>query len=374
VGSGNAHGIHGDLPAPWGPGDIEGPDRDIHAAPEAESKGGSLARVSAARTTLKLAVASSGLALVSCTSATSTLDPAGPGAARIERLWWLIFWIATVVFLIVLGFLIVALRRGRRQDVEVSRNVRWGEPFIVISGVVVPAVILIGVFVVSLVDMRSLSRTGSRAALEIEVVSHDWWWEARYPNGAVTANEIHVPVGEPVRLKLLTADVIHSFWVPRLQAKVDHVTGRTNYMWLQADRPGRYRGQCAEFCGLQHANMAFYVVAQPSSDFQTWVEQTATPAEPATDAAAAGEQVFMTSTCVGCHAIEGTPADAQVGPDLTHLADRRTLFAGTVPNTRENLAEIIVDPQAVKPGVAMPPTELTADELEDLMDYLQQLD
>jgi cytochrome c oxidase subunit 2 len=338
------------------------------------ARGGSLARVTAARTTLELAVASSAMGLVSCTSATSTLDPAGPGAARIERLWWVIFWIATLVFLVVLAFLIVALVRGRRRHVEVRRHVRWGEPFIVISGVVVPAVILIAVFVVSLSDMRALSRTGSRTALEIEVVSHDWWWEARYPNGAVTANEIHVPVGEPVRLKLVTADVIHSFWVPRLQAKVDHVSGRTNYMWLQADRPGRYRGQCAEFCGLQHANMAFYVVAQPSADFETWVEQTATAAEPTTDGAAAGESVFMSSTCVGCHAVGGTPADAQVGPDLTHVADRQTLFAGTVRNTRANLAEIIVDPQAVKPGVAMPPTELTANELEDLLDYLEQLD
>jgi cytochrome c oxidase subunit 2 len=330
--------------------------------------------VSAPRTTLKVVVTSSAIGLVSCTSTTSTLDPEGPGAARIERLWWLIFWIATLVFLVVLAFLIAALVRGRRKHVDVQRHVRWGEPFIVISGVVVPAVILIAVFVFSLADMRALSSTGSRAALEIEVVSHDWWWEARYPNGAVTANEIHVPVGEPVRLRLETADVIHSFWVPRLQAKVDHVSGRTNYMWLQADRPGRYRGQCAEFCGLQHAKMAFYVVAEPRADFQSWVEQTATPADTATDAEAGGQEVFMTSTCVGCHAIQGTPADAKVGPDLTHLADRRTLFAGTVANTRANLAEVIVDPQALKPGVAMPPTELTEDELEDLLDYLQQLD
>src|ERR687895_2143161 len=203
------------------------------------ARGGGRPRVSGTRTAIRLGLLSTALALTACTSATSTLDPAGPGAARIEGLWWLIFWIATAVFSIVLGFLIVALLRGRRPHVDISKEVRWGEPFIVISGVVLPAVILIGVFIVSLADMRELSRTGSRPVLEITVTSHNWWWEVRYPNGAVTANEIHVPVGEPVRLKLVTDDVIHSFWVPRLQAKVDHVSGRTNYMWLQADRPGR---------------------------------------------------------------------------------------------------------------------------------------
>ena len=330
--------------------------------------------MSASRTALRLGVLSTALALPACTSPTSTLDPAGPAAARIEGLWWLIFWIATAVFAIVLGFLIVALLRGRREHIDVRKEVRWGEPFIVISGVVLPAVILIGVFVVSLADMRELARTGSGAVLEIDVTSHDWWWEVRYPNGAVTANEIHVPVDEPVRLKLVTDDVIHSFWVPRLQAKVDHVSGRTNYMWLQADRPGRFRGQCAEFCGLQHANMAFYVVAQPGPDFDSWLQQTAAPAGAATGSAAAGEAVFLSSTCVGCHAIQGTPADARVGPDLTHLADRSTLLAGTVPNTERNLARVILDPQSVKPGVAMPPTTLTADELQDLLTYLEQLD
>jgi cytochrome c oxidase subunit II len=330
--------------------------------------------VSGTRTAIWLAAASTALALPACTSVTSALDPAGPGAARIEELWWLIFWISTAVFAVVLGFLIAALLRGRRQHVDIPKEVRWGEPFIVISGVVLPAVILIGVFVVSLADMRELSRTGSRAALEIDVTSHNWWWEVRYPNGAGTANEIHVPVGEPVRLKLVTADVIHSFWVPRLQAKIDHVSGRTNYMWLQADRPGRYRGQCAEFCGLQHANMAFYVVAQPGPDFDAWMEQTATPAGATSGSAAVGESVFMSSTCVGCHAIQGTPAEARVGPDLTHLADRRTLLAGTVPNTERNLERIILDPQSVKPGVAMPPTELTPNELEDLLAYLEQLE
>jgi cytochrome c oxidase subunit 2 len=314
------------------------------------------------------------LCLPACDGEASTLDPGGPAAARIESLWWLVFWIATAVFVIVVGLLVAALLRGRRQEAEIRTDVRWGEPFIVVSGVVLPSLLLIGVFALSLRDADRLTHTGARATLEVEVRSHDWWWEVRYPNGAVTANEIHIPVGEPVRVRLLTADVIHSFWVPRLQGKTDNTTGRVTNTWLQADRPGRYRGQCAEFCGLQHANMAFYVVAEPQARFDAWLEKEAAPAGPAVGSAAAGEEVFLSSTCVGCHAVRGTPADARVGPDLTHLAARRTLFAGHVSNTPEMLERVIVDPQTLKPGVAMPPTQLSPDELRALVTYLGQLD
>jgi cytochrome c oxidase subunit 2 len=312
--------------------------------------------------------------LSACQGEASTLDPRGIGAARIERLWWLVLSIATVFFIVVVALLVVAVLRSRRRDVEINRDVRWGVPFIVVSGVIVPAIVLIAVFALSLRDSQELSDTGARATLEVEVRSHDWWWEIRYPNGAVTANEIHIPVGEPVRLRLLSADVVHSFWVPRLQGKTDHITGRTTHSWLQADEPGRYRGQCAEFCGLQHANMRFYVVAEPRAQFEAWMEDAATSAGAAEGTAAAGEEVFLSSTCIGCHAIRGTPADSQVGPDLTHLADRRTLLAGTVPNTAEYLEKVITDPQSIKPGVPMPPTQLPAEDLQALVDYLQQLD
>jgi cytochrome c oxidase subunit 2 len=314
------------------------------------------------------------LSLSGCERAPSMLEPAGPAATRIEGLWWLIFWIATVVFVIVCGFLVVAIVRGRKQEADVRKEVRWGEPFIVLSGVVLPSAILIGVFSLSLGDIRALSRTGEAATLQIEVTGHDWWWEARYPNGAVVANEIHIPVGQPVRFRLETADVIHSFWVPRLQAKTDMITGRVNHMWLEAATPGRYRGQCAEFCGLQHANMVFFIVAQPQERFDAWVAQAAQPAAPATGSAAEGREVFLSSTCVGCHAIKGTSADATIGPDLTHVAQRRTLFAGTVANTPENLEQIIVDPQSIKPGAAMPPTQLSPEELSALVDYLEGLE
>jgi cytochrome c oxidase subunit II len=311
--------------------------------------------------------------MTACDGAPSTLDARGPAADRIATLWWLLLVIATVVFAVVVGFLLVAIARARRRDSPVRRDAGWGERFIVIAGVVVPALILIAVFVVSLRDMVALSDRGNEADLTIVVIAHDWWWEVRYPNGAVTANEIHMPAGEPVRFQLLTDDVIHSFWVPQLQGKVDHITGRENYIWLEADEPGRYRGQCAEFCGLQHANMGFDVVAQPRADFDAWVDAAAAPATttmPAVD----GENLFLEGTCAGCHAIRGTTADADVGPDLTHLADRETLMAGMLPNTRANLARVVTDPQSIKPGAAMPPTDLSDEELDALLDYLEGLD
>jgi cytochrome c oxidase subunit 2 len=315
--------------------------------------------------------------LLSCDdNAPSVLEPRGPGAERIEGLWWFMLWISVAVFLVVIGLIGMALRRARRADVDPRRNVRWGEPLIVFGGAIIPALILAGVFVVSLREMSALSSVADETRMTIDVVGHDWWWEVFYgDSGGVTANEIHIPVGEPVRLRLSTDDVIHSFWVPQLQAKLDMVPGTINEMWLEADAPGRYRGQCAEFCGLQHANMIFYVVAEPAPAFQAWLEDISRDAgQPVTRAAARGRSLFMDSTCVGCHAIRGTPAAADVGPDLTHLAERDTIASGVLPNTRANLALWITDPQEVKPGAAMPPTEFTDDELNDLLDYLQQLE
>jgi len=281
-------------------------------------------------------------------------------------------WISTAVFIIVCGFLLRAMMRGKRDGYDAldRQEPKWGEPFIAIAGVFIPALILGGVYLYSLQQMDALSDAGADASLEIEVVARNWWWEARYPNGAITANEIHIPVGEPVRLKLVAADVIHSFWVPELQAKTDHIPGDVNYMWLEADEPGRYRGQCAEFCGLQHANMVFYVVAEAPEDFASWVAEEASEAEPT---GSEGEEIFLGASCAGCHAVRGTTADGDLGPDLTHVAGRETI-AGVVSNTRENLRVFSADPHALKPGVSMPPTELSADELDAVVDYLMGLD
>ena len=281
-------------------------------------------------------------------------------------------WISTAVFVIVCAFLVRAMMRGKKDGYDsLDRDEpRWGGPFIAVAGVFIPALILAGVYVYSLKQMDALSDTGAEASIEIEVVARNWWWEARYDNGAVTANEIHIPVGEPVRLHLTTADVIHSFWVPELQAKTDHVPGHDNYMWLQADEPGRYRGQCAEFCGLQHANMVFYVVADEPAEFDRWVENEAA------DAAATGsdgEEIFVDSSCAGCHTVRGTTAEGTLGPDLTHLMARETI-AGVLDNTAANLRDFVADPHPFKPGVSMPPTELSADEVDAVVEYLLGLE
>jgi cytochrome c oxidase subunit 2 len=302
------------------------------------------------------------------------MDPAGPAARRIAGLWWLMLVISAVVFIVVLLLLGAAIVKGRKSDdLAVDRRpVRWGEPFVVISGVAIPSLILVGMFLVSLRDMNALSAPEEDPAVTVEVVAHAWWWEVRYPDaGAVTANEIHIPADEPVRVILSTDDVIHSLWVPRLQVKIDAIEGRSNEIWLEADRPGRYRGQCAEFCGLQHANMLFWVIAEPRSAFEQWVSDQSSEAA-VTDAD--GLDVFLDNSCVGCHAIRGTEAAAEVGPDLTHLASRATIAAGILPNTRPDLSRFVTDPQGVKPGVAMPPTQLGDDELDALLDYLESLE
>ena len=207
------------------------------------------------------------------------------------------------------------------------------------------------------------------------MIGHQWWWEVRYPGtNAVTANELHIPVRTPVRIEVKTADVIHSFWVPELNRKIDTIPGRTNVVELDADAPGRYRGQCAEFCGLQHAHMAMYVFVDEPDAFRRWLEAQERPAaSPAGGQAAEGERLFMNGPCSSCHAIRGTDADGYVGPDLTHVASRTTLAAVTIPNDRENLREWIVDSQHVKPGNQMPNFNVSGRKLDALVAFLEGL-
>jgi cytochrome c oxidase subunit 2 len=216
-------------------------------------------------------------------------------------------------------------------------------------------------------------------ALTVDVIGHQWWWEIRYGNpahpGAVTANEIHIPVGTRVNVVATTADVIHSFWVPQLARKIDEVPGRRNRILLYADKPGSYRGQCAEFCGLQHANMALYVIAQPMPAFRAWLADTNAPApRPSTGAALAGEHLFMADQCASCHTIRGTAASyGTVGPDLTHLATRSSLAAATIPNTPAALEQWIVNPQSIKPGDRMPDLGLSRAAAREIVAYLDSL-
>jgi cytochrome c oxidase subunit 2 len=214
----------------------------------------------------------------------------------------------------------------------------------------------------------------TKADLSIEVVGHDWWWEVRYPGGAVTANEIHIPAGRPVHVDLRTADVIHSFWVPSLMPKTDLIPGKANSTWLLADRPGTYRGQCAEYCGLQHAGMSFLVVADPPQAFSTWLALLQGPAaEPTSPAGRRGAQVFAAQSCASCHTIRGTSANGSIGPDLTNFGSRRYLGAGVAPNDPGWLGGWISNSQTIKPGNLMPPQPLAPEDLRALITYLQGL-
>jgi cytochrome c oxidase subunit II len=321
-----------------------------------------------------------------CGGIQSALDPAGPGAARIGDVWWLMLTVCTAVFALVMLMLLWALARRRRPGLDpISATVRptlqrdrnIGQ----VIGVAVAAtgVILFAFVIVSFWIGRELIAEPTARTVEIDVTAQRWWWDVRYPDPVpsrsfTTANEIHIPVGRPVRLTLRSVDVIHSFWVPNLQGKKDLIPGQVNTLRLQADRPGVFRGQCAEFCGFQHAHMALYVVAEPEEQFARWQEQQRRPApEPQTEQQRQGRDVFMSSSCVLCHAINGTPAAAVTGPNLTHVASRRSLAAGTLPNTPGHLAGWIIDPQLRKPGNNMPPNPLRGDQLHGLLSYLETL-
>jgi cytochrome c oxidase subunit II len=300
----------------------------------------------------------------------SVLHPASSAAEEMAWLSWFLIALCAAVFIWVMGLTALALLGRPRQPRTPSP---LGERFIILSGVVIPGIILVGILLVSVRTQVALSIPDTSRT--IEVTGHQWWWEVRYPDeGIVTANEIHIPVGEPVRLKLLAADVIHSLWIPNLQGKTDMIPGVTNWMWIQADRPGTYRGQCAEYCGVQHALMALVVVALPRDEFDQWVAGRLEPSgEPATDRQRRGREVFFEASCHNCHAVAGTTAEGVRGPDLTHVGSRQTIGAGWLPNNRGNLAGWISNPQALKPGNLMPRTHLSAEDLLALVDYLETL-
>jgi cytochrome c oxidase subunit 2 len=247
--------------------------------------------------------------------------------------------------------------------------------------VVLPVVLLGALLVLTLIVMRdhTLVAEQSKEELTVEVTGVQWWWDVRYrPVGGGTpvssANEIHIPVGRPVRIVLRSRDVIHSFWVPQLQGKLDLVPGNETVTWIQADSAGVFRGQCAEFCGAQHAHMAFMVVAVPPDEFDAWLEHQRRPApEPTDSVTLRGRAVLERTACAMCHTVRGTGARASTGPDLTHLASRRTLAAGTLPNTPGHLAGWIGDPQGIKPGNHMPRVPLSGPDLQALLAYLGTL-
>jgi cytochrome c oxidase subunit II len=335
-----------------------------------------------ARATTLAGAATAALLVTGCAGIQSATDPRGPQAASINELWWLFLIVCTMVWVAVTVALFLALfRRGRR---ELDAPPTDGEPakVRVVSYAVVATVAILVVFLVYSVAIGSrISRLPGpdRQPITVEVVGHQWWWEVRYLDDQAsltftTANELRIPVGRPVILHLKSRDVIHSFWVPNLHGKMDLVPGRTNITWMQADTPGVFRGQCGEFCGLQHAKMAFMVVAEPVEAFEAWREAYRQPAPPRADPVAQrGEEVFLQAQCSMCHTIRGTGAWGRVGPDLTRIGARRTIAAGTLTNTRGNMGGWILDPQHIKPGNFMPATPLDPDSLQALLFYLESL-
>jgi len=300
----------------------------------------------------------------------SVLHPVSPASHAIATLWWVLLAVCGIYTAGTFALFFYAIFRPKQEQAAPSD----GNLFILMGGVFLPFVILLALLIYSTHATTHLQTP--ETGLTIRVVGHRFWWEVEYPEyGIMNANEIHIPVGEPVRLELRSGDVIHSFWVPQLHGKIDMFPDLTTHFWIQADRAGIYRGQCAEFCGVQHARMAFHVIAMPPEEFAAWVAEKQQP-RPDPDAAVfqRGHPVFVRHRCVACHAIRDTDAVARAGPDLTHIGSRRMLGAATRLNTRENMRDWLADPNRIKPGVLMPPTEnISEEEIEALVDYMLSL-
>ena len=307
------------------------------------------------------------------------LSSEGQRAGAIVPLTWFTLCVSIAVCLIVGVLVLIAARRAQPADpesIEVERRgngMRWIGIGVVLTSV--PLAITLVWTIGALADTVGPPR---RPGLVLDVTGHQWWWQVDY-NGAMpsdrfaTANEIHIPVGEKVLVRLHGADVIHSFWVPKLSGKTDTIPGQTNLSWLEADRPGVYRGQCTEYCGAEHAFMGFEVVAEPRAAFERWrATQLQTAPPPATPAQMRGAQLFQ-FRCSLCHAVRGTPAGSRYGPDLSHIASRRMIAAGMLPNNPGTLAGWIENPQAVKPGALMPNQHLSGQQLTDVTAYLETL-
>lgn len=318
------------------------------------------------------------LLLCGCAGQQSALNAAGDQAESLLTLFRLMLWVCGIAYLLVLIFLGWSfLRRRWAQEAngEAPSERRLG----LLLGVWI-GFILVGLTLLisgSFLSDRSLAEPSGGQALHIRVTGHQWWWriEYRQPSGQwiETANEMHLPVGRPAIVELRAADVIHSFWVPNLAGKTDMIPGRANRMVLTPRTPGTYRGQCAEFCGIQHANMAFLVKVEASAAFDRWLAAQARTAGPPSPTDTRGHALVMGGSCASCHRIRGTMAEGRVGPDLTHLASRSTIAAGTVPRTTASLRGWILQPQGVKPGNAMPPSDFSPQDAQAVAHYLETL-
>jgi cytochrome c oxidase subunit 2 len=305
----------------------------------------------------------------------SALNPQGPHAALAAEIAAVLFVGGALVFLGVMAVAAIAVFAPRDQAARLRES--W---LIVGGGILFPLVVLSLLLAYSLVRAAALSPAGGEGALRIEVTGEQWWWRVRYLDGAgrpdfATANEVRIPVGRPVELALSSGDVIHSFWVPALAGKLDMIPGRTTRLQIRAERPGEYRGQCAEYCGGPHAFMAFYVVAEEPERFHAWAAKQREPAAPATLGPHARGAELFAAHCAACHAVRGTPATGERGPDLTHVGSRHTLAAGLLPNNPGTLAAWIASSQSIKPGNLMPSFgAYSGEDLRALAGYLDSLD
>ncbi len=313
--------------------------------------------------------------LIGCAGSPSTLNAEGTGAAQIAGLWWWSLALGALVLIAVVAILPIKIFRAKEPTREAKPGQPGSEKWIVIGGVVVPAVILLAIFVPSLLLLNGFAEARGAQDVVIEVTGYQWWWQVRYPNQQVTtANEIHIPIGRPIQVKLKSVDVIHSFWVPQLHGKIDVLPDRTTSIVLQAMQAGTYRGECAEFCGIDHANMGFLVFADPPAQFDAWLRgQEQAAAAPKDAQTLRGQQVFLSGKCVQCHTIRGTSAQGKGGPDLTHFGSRTTFAANTYPNQRGFLSGWIIDSQPLKPENKMPPNPMTGADLQALLAYLESL-
>jgi len=309
----------------------------------------------------------------------------GPAADPATRLNWGLMAISVAVTVIIAALVLYASLR-RRPPLPPADN-GWPPPqpdtggaSWIYIGTAISTVVLLGSTIWTILTLSAVAAPHREPSLTLEVTAHQWWWEVRYrgsrkPDVMITANEIHIPVGEPVHIRLESDDVIHSFWVPKLGGKTDVIPGQTNFAWLQADQRGTYRGQCAEFCGSQHAHMALYVVAQDPPAFNAWLEaQKAEAGTPQAPQAVSGHEVFV-SHCSVCHTVRGDSAGAagRLGPDLTHLMSRSTIAAGRLPNNTGSLHGWVANAQAIKPGTRMPRMDLSPEDLHAVVSYLETL-
>ena len=317
--------------------------------------------------------------------AQDALMPLGPQAAHIDTLWQVLLWACLVFGVLIVIALACALWRAPRSDETTPTQQTPPGPLqklseYVVTGAMVASIIgLLGLTVASVMTDRALAGLSEERAINVKITSHNWWWEITYDDTRpsrtfTTANELHIPAGRSVVATLESDDVIHSFWVPNLHGKRDLIPGRTSKIKFRADQPGTFRGQCAEFCGYQHAHMALLVIAEPADAYEKWADQQRASANsPADEQKKHGESLFLSSRCAMCHSIQGTSANGKVAPDLTHVGSRRYIAAGTLVNGPAQLAAWISDPQRYKPGANMPASSFSSEDLQALVTYLQSL-